>query len=139
MSRENLEIARRVFEAFQSGMERGEPGAGYDTGLVAPDAEWVMPPGGAGFEDVYVGRQGFLDFMKIWTEDFDWSIELERLVDAGENRVVGVFRQRATGKGSGVPVELHMGVIYELQGGQVVRMRNYLHPAEALEAAGLQE
>ena len=139
MSEENVEIVRRGFEALKAGLDRGDPGAAFDSGVYASEVEWILPPGGAGFRDMYVGRGGFLEFMKTWTEDFDWSIELERLVDAGDDRVVGVFRQRATGKGSGVPVELHMGVVHELEGGQIVRMRNYLDPAEAFAAAGLRE
>jgi ketosteroid isomerase-like protein len=74
-----------------------------------------------------------------WTKDFDWSIELERVIDAGGNRVVGMFHQRAIGKASGVPVELHMGLVYELEDGRIIRMRNFLDPAEALETAGLSE
>ena len=78
--------------------------------------------------------------MRTWTEDFeDFSIELERVIDAGDDRVVGLFRQTATGKGSGAPVELHTGLVYELEDGRIIRMRNFLDPAEALEAAGLQE
>jgi ketosteroid isomerase-like protein len=137
MSEENVEIVRRGFEALKTGLDRGDPGAAFDSGVYASEVEWILPPGGAGFRDVYVGRDGFLEFMKTWTEDFDWSIRLEGLIDAGDNCVVGLFHQTATGKGSGVPVELHMGLVYELQDGQVVRMRNYLDPKEALRAAGL--
>jgi len=86
------------------------------------------------------GRKGFIEFMRYWTEDFEgWSNQVERLIDAGNDRVVGVFRQSATGKESGVPVEVRLGAIYELEGGRIVRMRIYLDPTEALEAAGLQE
>ena len=88
-----------------------------------------MPPGIPGFRQVYKGRDEFLDFMSTWTEDFeDFSIELERLIDAGDDRVVGLFHQRGIGKGSGAPVELHTALVHELQDGQVVRMRNYLDP-----------
>ena len=50
-----------------------------------------------------------------------------------------MFHQHATGKASGATVELHMALIYELENGRVVRMQNFLNPAEALEAAGLPE
>jgi ketosteroid isomerase-like protein len=139
MSEENVDVVRRGFAAFQEGLARGEPGAFFDSGVVAPDAEWILPPNAPGFRPVYRGRDEFLDFMRTWTEDFDWSIELERVIDAGGDRVVGVFHQRATGKGSGVPVELRMGLLYELEGGRIIRMTNYLNPADALEAAGLSE
>jgi ketosteroid isomerase-like protein len=86
-----------------------------------------------------MGREGFVEFMRTWTEDFeDWSIRLERLIDAGNDRVVALLHQAATGKGSGVPVELHFALLYELEAGRVVRMRNYVDLAQALEAAGLE-
>ena len=78
--------------------------------------------------------------MRSWTEDFEgWSARVERLIDAGNDRVVGFFHQSGTGKESGVPVEVRLATIYELEDGQIVRMRIYLNPTEALEAAGLRE
>jgi ketosteroid isomerase-like protein len=137
MSEENVEIVRRLFEAFQTGMKRGDLTVWFDSEDLADDFEWMTPPEVAGL-GTYRGREGFLEFMRAWTEDFeDWSIELERVIDAGEDQVVGVFHQRATGKGSGVPIELVQGFVWELDDGRVVRMRNYVSPADALEAAGL--
>ena len=37
------------------------------------------------------------------------------------------------------PVELKVGQVYELEDGRLVRVRNYLSHAEALEATGLRE
>ena len=68
-----------------------------------------------------------------------WSVELERLVDGDDEQVVALFHQTATGRGSGTPVKLHFGMVYELKGGRVIRMQNYMDPADALEAAGLSE
>jgi uncharacterized protein len=140
MSEENVEIVRRLFEVFRRGMERGDLAAWFNSEDLAGDFEWITPSGVLGF-GTYRGREEFLEFMRTWTEDeFEgWSIELERLIDAGDDRVVGLFHQRATGKGSGVPVELHMALVYELEDGRVIRFRNFLDPAEALEAAGLSE
>jgi len=76
--------------------------------------------------------------MRTWTEDFeDWSVELERAIDARRGCVAAVFRQRGTGKGSGVPVELTHGAVFEFRDGRVTRIRLYLEPSEALAAAGL--
>jgi ketosteroid isomerase-like protein len=140
MSRENLEVCRRGFEAFQRGLAAGDPaGALFDSGAVDPDLEWLPPRGFPG-PPVYRGREGFAEFMRYWTEDFeDFSLRLERLIDVDDHRVVGLFHHKATGQGSGVPVELHQGLVYELEGGRVIRCRNYFDHAEALEAVGLQE
>ena len=66
-------------------------------------------------------------------------IDLERVIDAGDDRVVAMFHQHATGHGSGATVDLHMALLYELENGRVVRMRNFNERHEALEAAGLSE
>jgi ketosteroid isomerase-like protein len=139
MSQENVEIVRRAFDTFQAGLQHGDPGAAFDSGALAPDLEWIPVREGPG-PPSYRGRDGFVEFMHTWTEDFaDWSIEYERFIDAPDDRVVAVAHQSAIGKASGVPVELHFGLVYELQDGRVIRIRAYLDPAEALEAAGLEE
>jgi ketosteroid isomerase-like protein len=139
MSQENVEVVRRLFEAFQGVWQRGDPGALFDSGLLADDAEWIPFRGWPGPQS-YRGRDEFVEFWSTWTEDFEgWSVELERLIDAADEQVVGLFHQTATGRGSGVPVKLHFGMLCELENGRVIRMRNYTDPAEALEAAGLSE
>jgi ketosteroid isomerase-like protein len=139
MSEENVEIARRLFEEFQAGLERGDPGTWFDSETVADDFEWIVPTPLEG-RSVWRGREGFVEFMRTWIEEFDdWSFRVERWIDAGEDRLVALTRQSATGKGSGVPVELNLGQVWEFEAGRVARVRAYLTHAEALEAAGLSE
>jgi ketosteroid isomerase-like protein len=138
MSQENVEIMRRVFEEFQAGIERGDLADRLEE-TVADDSEFITAVPLEG-RSVWRGGEGFAEFMRAWTENFeDWSIRLERLIDAGDDRVVGLTHQSATGKASGAPVELNLGTVAELTDGRVVRMKNYLTYAEALEAAGLRE
>jgi ketosteroid isomerase-like protein len=61
------------------------------------------------------------------------------LIEAGDDRVVALLNQVATGKGSSAQVEWHQGQIWELKDGRVIRTRNYPNPADALEAAGLRQ
>jgi ketosteroid isomerase-like protein len=139
MSQENVEIVRRLFEEFLAGMKRGDPGALFDSEAVADDFEFILAVPLEG-RSVWRGRGGFVEFMRAWTEDFeDWSVRVERWIDAGDDRVVALTHQSGSGKGSGVPVELDLGVVSELKDGRIVRMRNYLTHAEALEAAALRE
>ena len=139
MSQENVEVVRRTWEAFLAGMEHGEFDAWLDSEDIVDDFEWItadLP----GTRATYRGREAFHEFMSTWIEDFEtWSVELDRLIDASDDRVVALFHQRATGKRSGVPVELQQGLVYELQDRRVVRMRNYADPDEALKAVGLAE
>src|SRR6266540_6743722 len=136
MSEENVEVVRRLFEEFQVGLERGDPGAFLDSPTVADDYEWIFEDAELEGRSVWRGREGFVEFMRTWTEDFEgWSIQFE-LIDAGEDRVVALTHQSATGRKSSVPVELNVGQVYELEAGRLARVRNYLTHAEALEAAG---
>jgi ketosteroid isomerase-like protein len=139
MSQENVEITRRFWQEFQAGMERGDPGAWLDSGAVADDFEWVMPLRFDG-KSVWRGREEYVKFIRTWTDEFqDWSIRVERVIDAGGDRVVALTYQSATGKASGAPVELNVGQVSEFEDGRLIRVRNYLTHAEALEAAGLSE
>jgi ketosteroid isomerase-like protein len=140
---ENVAIVRTVLQGAQAGMSRGDLGAaldlGVDAGAIAADAELVPARELAGGAS-YRGRDGFIEFMRTWTEDFEgWSIQLERAIDAADDLVVAVLRQSGTGTGSGVSVELAHGAVFELQGGRVTRIRLYLEPTDALDAAGLPE
>jgi ketosteroid isomerase-like protein len=139
MSQEDVEIVRRAHAEFLAGLSRGDFAAAFDSGTVAPDFEWILPAAAPGLEAVYRGREGFIEFMRDWTEDFDWSIELENAIDAGDGRVVVTTHQRAIGKGSGAPVELVMGGLWTVESGQATRAENFFDPADAFEAAGLSE
>jgi ketosteroid isomerase-like protein len=141
MSEENVEIVRRVIEGFQAGVERGDfVNAPETSELLADGYEWILEAGPVTERQVWRGREGFLEFIRDWTEDFpDWSARVERLIGAGDDRVVALTSQSGTGKGSGVPVELNLGQVYEFVEGRIVRVRNYQSHAEALEAVGLAE
>ena len=139
MSKENVEMARQLWDEFQAGMERGDPGAWFDSSAVADDFEWIVPTPLDG-RSVWRGREGFVEFMRTWTEQFeDWSMQVERWIDAGADRVVALTHQTGTGKGSGAPVELKLGQVWEWEAGRLVSTRAYLSHAEALKAAGLEE
>jgi ketosteroid isomerase-like protein len=140
MSEGNVEIVRQVFEDFQAGLEGGDPAAFFDSARVPDDYEIVMPDGGAIVKSVLRGREDWLEFFRTWTEDFEhWSFRVERLIDAGDDRVVALTAQSGAGKGSGAHVALEMGQVFELEEGRLIRVKWYLSYAEALEAADLQE
>ena len=142
VSVENVEILRRSYEEFQAAMARGDPGSWFDSGGVSGDFEWALDPRYPPFEGrpVWRGREGFVEFVRTWTEGFeDWSIRVEQLIDADDDRVVALTRQTALGKGSGVPVELYIGQVWEVEGGRLTRVTNYMSQSDALEAAGLSE
>ena len=71
----------------------------------------------------------------IWDS---WQQELERVIDAGDKRVVGLPRFRAKGRGSAVPVEVPWAMVATLRNGRIVTSRVFLSRDDALEAAGLE-
>jgi ketosteroid isomerase-like protein len=141
MSRENVEAVRRVFESFQAGLERDDPVAFFDSEDVPDDYEVLMRPGDAiEGRTVWRGREGFMDCYRTWTEEFEASsVLVERVIDAGDDRVVALTRLAGVGKRSRAQVEMGLGQVFELNEGRLVRVTYDLSYADALEAAGLSE
>jgi ketosteroid isomerase-like protein len=139
MSEENVEIVRRGLETFREAVERRDFDSAFDADVLADDVEWIPSRSFPG-RSSYRGRDGFSEFLSTWAEDFGHlSFDIEWLTDAPDDRVVALVLVRGSGQGSGVPVEMHLAAVYELEDGRVNRIRNYLDPAEALEAVGLSE
>jgi ketosteroid isomerase-like protein len=131
MSRENVEVVRRGYEAFMaSGDISGE--------IIAQDFVWDM----SNFRDwperqIYEGIEGTRAFMRDWLEAWeDWSLEIEELHDAGE-QVVAIMRQRGRSKTSGLTVDMVFGQVWTVRDGKETRMEMYADRAEALAAVGL--
>jgi len=59
--------------------------------------------------------------------------------DAGDDRVVGVIRQRGRSKSTGLPVDMRLAQIFTVRDGKLARVELYNDPAEALKAVGLEE
>jgi ketosteroid isomerase-like protein len=139
MSQENVEIVRRFMAASQEAFATAELATAFPADTVSADFEWILPRGLDG-KAVWTGVEEATEFLRLWTDQFDdFSIDVVRLVDVGDERVAVLLHQSATGKESGVPVVWDVGMVFELEGGRIVRGRNYLSHADALEAAGLSE
>jgi uncharacterized protein len=132
MSEENVEMARRGYEAFN----RGDiDGAVAD---FAPDFEYVAAGALPGFGDVARGR-GFRRLVETFWREFDEpNLEVHELIDAGD-RVVASTTMRGRGKHSGAETSLDLWVVWTERNGAVVRAQEFESRTEALEAAGLSE
>ena len=131
MGEENIELVRRVFEAF------ADRDLEAVLELVSPDAEFFPPTASiAGHETPYRGhdglRQYFEDVARIW--------EVLEVVPH-EYREVGdqvIALGRVYGRGlEGLLVDSPTGWIWKVEGGKIVAGRVYTNRQEALDAAGL--
>ncbi len=141
MSQENVKVVQRIWDIYTVGLEQGDNGAltaPYDEGLVAAHATASPVPEIPGMKDVYVGIDGFAEFTRSWIQDWEGlTMTLVEAVDAGDDRVLAVVHQSATGKTSGAAVELDFGIVYTLEEGRVVDRKDYKLVDEARKAAGL--
>ena len=134
MSRENVEIVREGWEAWQRGDLPGlfrqfDPDVVWDTSHFH---DWP--------ESTYQGSEGVERFLREWLEVWDdYEIEVEEVRAASDERVVSLILQRGTGRSSGLAMKMEMAQITTLRNGKITLLDNYENRAEALEAAGLSE
>ena len=121
----SIEVVRRAYEAFKA----------FDAeALIAvadPDIEFgtsAAAPGGT-----YRGHTGIRRYMKELEGAFGdrWEAEIERVADAGKDRVILLVRIFGEGK-AGEPLELHLAHVWELRRGKLLRGTVYLDPETAL-------
>jgi ketosteroid isomerase-like protein len=133
MSEENVQAFKRALDAGN----RGDVEA-----LLAeldPDVEWHAALPMLGGDAVYRGHEGVRDFLlDVWEVIADTEFDFPEIRDVGD-RVVGLGHFRGRGKGSGVETETPFAYVAEFRAGKAIRVRAYLDPNEALEAAGLSE
>jgi ketosteroid isomerase-like protein len=133
MSAENVETLREAMAALNSD--------GVDGFLryLDPEIEWITPPEWLE-ERVLHGHDGVRTALAYMPEQLDeWNIVLERVVDLGGDRIVGLMMQRGRIKGSGGELELAFGAIVDFRGGKAARSENYFSWEQTLEAAGCGE
>jgi ketosteroid isomerase-like protein len=131
MSKENVEVVRAVID----GWLRGDPST---LDLLAEDVVYVAPPTMPGGR-TYHGHEGVLQWVVDWRAEWaDYELEIERVEDLG-NRVMTVERNKATGKRSGVEVDMRTFSLWSFRDGKVIRWQGFPTEEAALETAGLSE
>ena len=134
MSREDVEIVQRVYEAAAR-RDRATVFALYD-----PDVELDLsriPAGPLIGHTIYRGHDGLRAMFHDWYEAFeDYEEHLEEPIDAGEH-VISVLTGQGRGRASGVGVEQEFVVVWTVRNGRVSHLVWYPTLAEAREGAGL--
>ena len=132
MSRENVEIVRRIYDEIDLRLEF--PGEWF-----APDCvtDWtdVAPDGG-----IHRGVDAANAAIAPYFETFEhFRVVAEEIVFADEERVVAEIRDGGRLSGSQAEVTNRYFHAWSLEGGKVVRLSAQTDRGQALEAVGLQE
>ncbi len=135
MSRdENVEIARRVIDAFN----RRDVDAMLE--CVNADLEWfpAMPvTSGVG---ALRGREGIESYVREVGETWEeYRVVRPEFRDLGNDQVLVLSRVEGRGTGSGGMVDAAMGQIMDFHESKISRVRTYLDQRDALRDAGLSE
>jgi ketosteroid isomerase-like protein len=106
-----------------------------------PEVEWrgavLMAMGGR--RTVYRGHAGVREWLRDLYETLSkFQAEYAEIRDLGD-RTVAIGHVRGRGRGSGAEIGSPHGTVVEFKNGKGIRIRTYLDPKEALEAAGLRE
>ncbi len=137
MSRENVEVVRRVIEAHDRG-DFATVFASYDPGIEWHVAPVIAPMGD--LEPVYHGHEGVRAFWRQWFAAWEKaSFEYEEFIDAGE-AVVTILSQRMRGRTSGIELNWNSyGQAWTVRDGKIVRVQVFPTREEALEAVARRE
>ena len=136
MSQENVEVVQRAVEAWNA-----DDLDAFKAELHA-DLEWhpSIEPGLEGTATIYRGHDGA---RKAWREYRGEAWERltsrpQEVRDLGES-VLLLGRIEFTARMTGIEFSQEIGELFEFRGGKIVRARDFLTHADALEAAGLSE
>jgi len=132
MSQENVDIAKRIYEA----RNRGD----IDAVLAEcdPDVTWHPHLATLGGHPIR-GHNEVRAYMASLREDWQsFRHEPEEFFDAGD-KVVAFLHTYARGRGSGVDVEVPVAHVLTFEGGKCLGYVSYHDRAEALRVAGLEE
>ena len=132
MSQKNVEVVKRLYEAWQ------REGFGVVPELMDPEIEWVNPahavePG------IRRGYDEFADAAQSFTSVYRESRVIDAtFVDAGD-RIAVKAHMRSLGAGTEFPLGAQRGYVFDVRDGKVTRFEWFMHPSEAVEAVGLEE
>ncbi|HXB14475.1 MAG TPA: nuclear transport factor 2 family protein [Solirubrobacteraceae bacterium] len=128
MSQENVEIVQNALNGFVAS-DQATWGM-LDRDIEVHDHD-IMDAG------EYRGHAGFERWIEDWESAWsEYSTQPQEFIDAGE-RVVVFILQTTTGQGSGLVLERHDAMVFELRDAMIVRLDYYNSRSQALQAAGL--
>jgi ketosteroid isomerase-like protein len=137
MSTENVEIVRRIYDA----VARRDGVTPFE--LYSEDIVWDHSRHRAVAmytEPVFHGHEGVRQSWRDGLAAFrEVDLALDKLTDAGDDRVLALVREHHVGRASGAPVDGEHYAVWTLAGGKVTRMQIFDEREEALAAAGIRD
>jgi ketosteroid isomerase-like protein len=132
MSKENVEIVRRIYDGWQ------QYGLWAASGDLHPAIEWINPDN-AVEPGTHRGVEAFEVAWSKVSDSFETvDFQPRDYLHAGDD-VVLITIMRARGHGSGADVEHPQGHVWTIKKAKAIRMRWFHQHHLALEAAGLSE
>jgi ketosteroid isomerase-like protein len=135
VSGKNLELARRGYEV----LNRGDVDE-FVTKFVHPDYEFHTGVNVPSIPSVVRGRDGLRAWIQQWYRD-PWEgqlqMDVERIEELDDGRVLALLTLRARGRGSGAPVDTEYAHILTFREGLCLRVDGFPTWKRALTAAGL--
>jgi ketosteroid isomerase-like protein len=129
VSRDDVELVRRAYEAYSRGDLAAAASAYskdtvWDVSRFRPDVE------------THSGQEELAKNIGSWRETWsEHSFSLEQAVDAGDC-VVAVINESGRGKASGAPVTIRYGQLIRVSDGKIVETVVFSNPDDAFAAAG---
>ena len=131
MSEGNVAIVQQMFDAWNRG-DYDAARAFFDPGV---EVECAL---GADFDGTYRGHAGLAKLMRFWGAFGTFRTEIDRCFPAGD-AVVTLLHHHATGKRSGLDVEMRNWQVFTFREDKVIRYELFRTEADALKAAALAE
>lgn len=124
----NIDLIQALYRAFRGGDYEGF------ASMCTEDLEWIQSPGfpyGGHHRGAQATVDGvFLELKKHWD---GWGFHVEEMLDAG-TRVIVLGRYRGTHKTTGKAFTAATAHVFDIEGGQVRRFRQYSDTALIQEA-----
>jgi uncharacterized protein len=130
VSQDNIELARRGYEAFNRGDIEGflefiHPDVELDEGQDLPD------------RGIYQKHEGFLANMQAWSDVFEeLRFEPEELIEV-DDRLLVLVRVTGRGRGSGAEFDQRQAHVWTIRDSKGIRLEFYADRNEAEKATGL--
>ena len=130
---EEIETLRAFLDAFNTN--------DFQAAVRHLHPEVEIYPAIGGLMDVsrlYRGRDGARQLLETISEGVENNVDIEDVVEAGQNKVLQVERWHGRGR-QGIETPTEIATVYTFRDGLVVHIEGFRDRAKALEAAGLRE